>query len=193
MNHGPDDATAPVGPELRRLLDEAEIRRVLVRYAHGIDRHELELVRSCYHADAIDDHGTFRGPRDEFVEWVGGQLERYSFTTHHLTNVHIEWRDGVAFVETQAVAAHGGEPPEDRSRNFLTGFRYLDRFEHRPGDGWRIAARRVVNEWAEAWAPDRSRLGRFGAVSRTDRADAWYELLADGPTGAPADGLPSGG
>ena len=50
--YGADDG------ELARDLAENAIRRTLYRYCRGIDRRGFELVRACYHSDALDDHGT---------------------------------------------------------------------------------------------------------------------------------------
>ncbi|MFI5040983.1 MAG: nuclear transport factor 2 family protein [Acidimicrobiales bacterium] len=177
---------------LQQLSDDAEIRRVLYRYARGIDRRDPELVRSCYHADAIDHHGTFDGTRDEYVMWVFQVLEAHTFTSHNLMNISIEVCGDLALVETYAVATHGGEPATDRRKNFVAGFRYVDRFERRDG-GWRIAERQVVNDWAEAWAPDRSRLGRFGVLSRSGPDDPLYALARTVPGAVEhSDAGPSG-
>jgi hypothetical protein len=51
---------------------------------------DFELVRSCYWADATDDHGSFRGSVEEFLEWIGRQLPRNDATTHSLSNILIE-------------------------------------------------------------------------------------------------------
>ena len=42
---------------LQMLIDEAAIKKVHLRYCRGIDRMDWDLIRSCYHPDAIDDHG----------------------------------------------------------------------------------------------------------------------------------------
>jgi hypothetical protein len=162
------------------LLDEAEIRRVLYRYARGIDRRDPELVRSCYHADGIDHHGSFVGTRDAYVDWVFDALKAHTFTTHYLINILIEVADDVALVETYAVATHGGEPVSDGLKNFVGGFRYVDRFERRQA-GWRIAERHIVNEWVERWAPNRARLAAFGLVGSASSEDVLYEVAAQVP------------
>jgi hypothetical protein len=154
---------AEPGSELDRLLSEAAIRRVLARYCRGIDRLDADLVRSCYHDGAIDSHGNFEGPVDEFVPWALGMASRYTMTMHFLGTILIEHEDDphVARSEAYAVAYHrleGGRP----HHNLAAGFRYVDRFERRPvGDGepeWRIGARVAVSEWLrkdppEGWWP----------------------------------------
>ena len=52
-------------PRLAGLLDKQEIEEVVLRYCRGIDRRDFDLVRSCYHPDARDRHGSFDGTVDE--------------------------------------------------------------------------------------------------------------------------------
>jgi hypothetical protein len=158
--------------ELRQLLDEQSIRRVLARYCRGIDRLDQDLVRSCYHPDATEAHGTFTGDLDEYLTWVWKVLGRYDATFHFLGNVLIEpVDDDRARCETYGVAHHrttaGGA-----LGNLVTGFRYVDRFERRDGE-WRIAHRTAVTEWtsvdAHIWPlPPSMPLGR------RDRTDVVY-------------------
>jgi uncharacterized protein (TIGR02246 family) len=171
---------------LRRLLDQAAIRDVVARYARGIDRGDLELVRDCYHPDGTDRHPGFDGARDDYVAWLVGALARHTFTQHVLANTLIDLAGDVAAVETYAVAYHAGDPPEDPRSNFAAGFRYLDRFERRDGR-WRIAARVVAAEWTMPWHSDPVRRARLGVVGRRGPDDPLYDLAAGVP-GAPMRG-----
>jgi len=133
------------------LLADRAISQVLTRYCRGIDRFDLGLVRSCYHDDAVDEHGSFTGGPDEYVAWVGKLLRRYTMTMHVLANTSIELgpsRD-VALVESYGISFHRGGPDEadDAKLNLMTGFRFVDRFERRAGE-WRIAHRIAVTEWS---------------------------------------------
>lgn len=172
------------------LWAEAQIRKVLLRYARGIDRLDLDLVRACYHPDAADSHGSFVGTVDEFVTWVERVLRRYDLTMHFLGSPLIEFpvasaraSDGdagptVAAVETYGMAFHRAvDGPAER--NLVTGFRFLDRFACRDGE-WRIARRVATTEWsrvdrdADWWpVPDGMLQGR------RDRTDPVYGLHAD--------------
>jgi ketosteroid isomerase-like protein len=134
------------------LLAEHEIRQVLARYCRGIDRYDLALVRSCYHDDAVDEHGSFTGGPDEYVAWVGKLLKRYAMTMHVMASSSIERTGDVALVETYGMSFHRSGPDEaaDAKLNLMTGFRFVDRFERRDGSGggWRIAHRVAVTEWS---------------------------------------------
>jgi hypothetical protein len=63
-------ATTSMIPTAETLLDREAIREVMARYCRGIDRLDVELIKSAYHPDAFDDHGPFKGLRDDFVEWI---------------------------------------------------------------------------------------------------------------------------
>lgn len=70
--------TTPSLPEpLRRLRDRQQIEDVLVRYSRAIDRADIELLRSCYHEDATEDHGgVFKGRAQDYVERIAPILPR---------------------------------------------------------------------------------------------------------------------
>ncbi len=150
-----------------------EITDALHRYCRGIDRMDADLIRSAYHADGYDDHGdVFRGSVDDYIPWVLGVLaERFDSTMHTLSNISINEDGGVAHVESYLIAYHvtkGGGALK------VFGARYVDRFEDRPGGGWRITHRTLVSEWQT------EQVGQFvatppGTVPTTrDRTDPSY-------------------
>lgn len=141
-----DDADREALADLRA---ERAIRQVLARYCRGIDRRDLALVRSCYHEDAVDEHGSFTGTVDEYVAWVGTLLVRYAMTMHLLAPPSVERAGDVALVETYGLSFHRSRPEEagDAKLNLMTGFRFVDRFERRQGE-WKIAHRVAVTEWS---------------------------------------------
>ncbi len=163
-----------VDPAVQQLLDHRAITDVVLRYCRGVDRMDRELVRSCFHADAADDHGSFSGDRDGFIEWAFGLLATYDSTFHFVGNQLVSF-DGpdVAMCETYGIAHHRKVGGPDH-KNLITGFRYIDTIERR-ADAWRIAKRVAVTEWSRVepaethWAvPDGFLMGR------RDTTDAVY-------------------
>jgi ketosteroid isomerase-like protein len=151
------------------LVAREEIRDVLFRYTRGIDRLDLDLVRSCYHVDAHDDHGAFRGDVDGFLDWVGEALSYFDSTMHFIGNQLIDVDGDVAHTESYCVAYHrrgprDGEVPHD----LVTALRYVDRLERRADGRWRIADRVCVFDWSrrdpvvDQWAMDGAVRGRRG-------------------------------
>jgi hypothetical protein len=134
-------------PTAGTLLDREMIREAMARYCRGIDRLDVDLIRSAYHPDAFDDHGPFKGKRDDFIEWIVPFLRReYVTTSHHLTTQSIEVHDGTAYVETYAIVVQQ-KGADGKTLQLVANSRYVDRFERRDGD-WRIAHRVVITDSA---------------------------------------------
>lgn len=157
--------------------DRKEIHECVLRYCRGIDRMDMDLVRSAYHPGGIDHHTGFSGPIEQFVEWVSGALSSFDGTMHFIGNHFVEGNGDVAISETYGNAIHWGSPADDPRRNFTSGFRYVDHFEKRDGR-WAVAERWAVREWT------RSETGRFmakegdGPSPRRDQEDVVYALKA---------------
>jgi ketosteroid isomerase-like protein len=139
-----DDA----GAALRRLLDEAEIRAVLARYARAIDRRDMDTVRTCYHPDATDAHGQYNGDVEGFIRnstarWSG----RSASMSHTFGQSLIEldgdraWVESYCLCHIRLLPEGEGAPAMDR----LGNIRFVDLFERRDGE-WRIANRKVVHQ-----------------------------------------------
>jgi ketosteroid isomerase-like protein len=144
-------AESELHARLQRVVDEAEIRRVMCDYARGVDRCDWELVRGCYHPDAIDEHGQARSV-DEFIEWMRPQVEQLESTSHVLGNQLVDFdEDGdVAWVETYLCVLRRTRPTDELPALDIFGNgRYFDRFERRDGE-WRIAHRTVIFRAARA-------------------------------------------
>jgi ketosteroid isomerase-like protein len=132
---------------IERVADESAIREVVYRYCRGIDRRQFDLVRSCYHPDATDDHGAYKGGVDGFIEHCQAGLSRYERTMHFIGNLLIEVDGDQAKSEAYTIAYHRLSPREERpARDHIVAFRYLDRFERRGGQ-WRIRERICVFDW----------------------------------------------
>jgi hypothetical protein len=171
---------------VEQLCDRQEIADVLLRYARGIDRFDLELVRSCYHPDAYDDHGDVKGSVDVFLAGAATFLPRFEATMHFLGNMLIELDGDVARAETYAIAYHRQLLGDGAGRDDVSGIRYVDRFERRDG-AWKIAYRVVVTEWrrVDPVPAGRVRGGGAGQWGSRDGADAIYSILT---AQAPAPG-----
>jgi len=136
------------GDAVEELLAQQEIRDVLARFCRGVDRGDVELVRSCYHADAYDDHGSYKGDVDGLCEAVHA-LVRHTVRTQHTLGQTLVELDGEAATAESYVTAHHRLPARDGrpESDLFVGARYLDRFERREGE-WRIARRGVVHSWS---------------------------------------------
>ena len=126
----------------RALLDQIELRDLVMRYCRGIDRRDFALVRACYHDDAIDDHGNlFKGGPDAYVAWLAPAMAGLECTIHAISNSLFVVNGDVAEGEHYAYAYHRTYAPE-RQEIIIHG-RYLDRYERRAG-AWKFAHRQLV-------------------------------------------------
>jgi hypothetical protein len=126
------------------LKSRLEILDCVHRIARGVDRLDRDAVLSGYHADAIDDHGTFVGSPAGFVDYFFDLHSRAHVTTSHVIANHVcEINGDVAHAETYYVFASTNV---DAPKETLAGGRYVDRFERRDGR-WAIAVRRCVPAW----------------------------------------------
>ena len=148
-----------------------EIRQVLYRYCRGVDRGDRAMLKSVYHPDAEDDHGSWRGLGRDFADYIVDALDGAdSASQHHITNVLIELDGDRAAVESYFLAFHPYRVDGQPERLAFVGGRYLDRFERRDGV-WRIAKRRVVLDWTRsevagsAWAAE----ARFALGGRREQ------------------------
>jgi hypothetical protein len=126
---------------LERAADTLEIREVLARYCRGIDRGDLDLVLSCFHEKATEDHGHFKGTVAEFYRIVITRLADRE-TSVHVTNLSVEF----AGRDLALSEAYHVDILRERPIDTLFSGRYLDRFERRNGE-WRIAARVATADW----------------------------------------------
>lgn len=160
---------------LDELADRQAIRDLLASYCRGVDRLDLDLVRSCYARDGVDHHTGFSGPADDYVAWLGRGLPLLDGTQHVLGTHLCEVYGEVALSETSGTAAHWGTPADEPALNFTTGFRYVDRLVRENGR-WVIAERYAVREWTRSDAGRRRTAEADGPRGRRDRDDPWYVL-----------------
>lgn len=144
----PDDEDRDVVAELDA---RRQIADVLYRYCRGVDRLDLDLFRSAYHPDGIDDHGLYKGDVDGLISWVKERHRRIVQSMHFVGNLLIDLdlvRDE-AFAESYCIVTQRVSDDEDTgvaTHGIQIGCRYLDRLERREGH-WAFVSHVVVYEW----------------------------------------------
>ncbi|GGD80689.1 nuclear transport factor 2 family protein [Croceicoccus mobilis] len=111
------------------------------RYARAIDRRDMELLRSVYHPDAIDEHGTaYQGGVDGFIAAMPALMGNYEVTQHQIHSKVFAIEGDKADGELYFTAYHR---TSESARHLVVHGRYLDNYEKREG-AWKIAYRRLV-------------------------------------------------
>jgi hypothetical protein len=159
----------------RELMDRYEIYEILTRFGRAVDRLDRELLLSCFHPDAIDDHSIFVGSPDEIVKNTIDGLNQHQTTSQHcLTSHRCDLQGDIAHTETHYYFA--GMNPQGPPL-ILAGGRYFDRLERRNGK-WAIAARVHRMEWWGAPAdmkPPEKIDPQAEHEPRRDKSDPSYE------------------
>jgi hypothetical protein len=171
---------------IEEVIIKQEIRDVMMRYARGVNRLDGELVKTCFHPDAIEQHGSYFGPTSEWADSLPDALrEGFQFTFHLLGNSLIEIEGNRAAQETYFIGYHRFHPDErGEEKDVLFGGRYLGIHESRDGGPWLIVERSVVHDWSrvdkvtEKWPL----VNEFNQGGHTGgRTDLVYGLLSKGP------------
>jgi SnoaL-like domain len=173
---GPEEQTEQV----RELSDRVAINDVLLKYVRGVDRRDWDLVRSCYHRDAFQDHGAYAGDLDGLIAWSQEWHANIPVTMHTISNILIEINGKVAVAESYLVV-HQMQPDDSGQLLYsVAGCRYIDRFEYRDGYGWRIARRIVPLVFTRPLDPAGDQPAITGALeSRRDASDSIYAARAE--------------
>ena len=165
--------------ELRKLIDRQAIQDCLLNYTRGADRLDVDLLKSAFHPDGIDNHTlAVRGTIETMLDWWLPQQPDREHTQHYLTNQKIDLDGDVAHAESYFFAItklHGAD------RATVSGGRYSDRLERRDGV-WAIAMRVVLPEWhAEVDTPMMTQINKMVLRGSRDRDDPTYQRPLQDP------------
>ena len=137
-----------VNEALVAVLLRDEVRSVL-RSFREVSTSATGTHQRCYHPDAYDDHGVYRGSPPVLSTTSGPTSLGLAGTLHVVGDPDIERIDEATLkVTSSCLALHwrhagSGEP------HLVMVADYADRFEHRDQSGWKIASRTVVLRLAE--------------------------------------------
>lgn len=154
------------------------LRRLVTAYSRAADRRDFALLRSLYHDDAFDQHGSmFEGGADAYVAFVEKAISAYETTVHYVVNMSFSIDGDDAEGEIHKINYHRTKAPD--AYEIITGSRSLDRYQRRNGE-WRFLSRSITLDWARKQPLDLSAYDDFAADSPHGKAgpdDLSYSLL----------------
>lgn len=119
-----------------------------MRYCRAADRSDFELLRSCFHEDAVIEFSFFSGTVGEFIGRAEQMLAGFVVTTHFTGNQLIEIEGDKAWCEFYTLATHRIAADEKGpERDYVCAVRYVDHMECRGAD-WRLVRRLCILDWA---------------------------------------------
>lgn len=160
------------------VLAEAEIKDVHLRYCRANDRRDEELMRNCFHPDAVIElHEPLSV--DAFIELGRVMLSKFTVTWHNTGNQLVEVRGDAAWAEHYTTSSHRIAADETGpERDFVASGRYIDQMERRDGE-WRIARRTMLLDFTRTDPVPPGERGLSGRRGARDRSDPSYALLKD--------------
>lgn len=130
---------------VQQLKDRQDILDVIVRESRGRDRHDTDIIGSCYWPEGADEHGPVPFPATEYPAIANqGHVGAFSMNQHNLANHTCEIDGDTAYCETYVV---GTMLSHDGLTCTMAAGRYMDQLEKRGGE-WRILWRRSTVETA---------------------------------------------
>jgi len=130
--------------DLRMLLDQAAIDRLLKRYARALDERDFDRLDDCFTPDAHLDYtcaGGIAGPYPQVKAWLAEVLPPIAEMQHFTTNVEVEIDGDRASGTSYTLNVNGMRMASEEVRHMIVGAQYIDTFLRTPR-GWRIASRR---------------------------------------------------
>ena len=129
---------------LATLIAKDEIRELALLYSRGVDRKDIELLKTLYAKDATDDHGKhYNGDAAGYLSFLEKSFPYLPYSGHHICN-HLVSVDGdTGEGEVYAIAYH---LLPDGKGGFIEDFmavRYIDRYR-KEGGRWLFASRVVA-------------------------------------------------
>src|SRR5688572_14772188 len=93
---------------LQSLIDRNAIENVLTTYPRAVDRGDVEMLKSCFHSDALSFNALGQFKAHEFAEMLMPMMRRlFSGTMHHVTHSNIQVKRDKAAAESYYIAYHG--------------------------------------------------------------------------------------
>ena len=128
------------------MSDDADITRLLYRYARAVDTKDWELYRSVFTDDAHIDYssaGIPAGSRDEVADMLSKGFTAIPWSMHYITNIEADVDDDTATV--RAMFYNPMQLPGMTEMSSCGGY-YHHQLVRTP-DGWRSRHLREDNVW----------------------------------------------
>lgn len=128
------------------MSDDAEIARLLYRYARAVDTKDWDLYRSVFTPDAYIDYssaGVVAGRLDEVVDWLATNFGALPWSMHYITNIEADVDGDTAKV--RAMFYNPMQLPGVDGVSACGGYYHHELV--RTPDGWRSRNLREENIW----------------------------------------------
>jgi hypothetical protein len=124
-----------------------ELHQLVNSYCRAVDRGDYETLRSLYHPEATDSHGSFStGGVEQFIAQLREAEPYVLVSQHNITTTNFVIEGDTARGEIYCLVFHTFAGPEN-DIDVIIGGRYLDKYTKHDGR-WKFDQRTIVADWA---------------------------------------------
>jgi hypothetical protein len=129
---------------LQQLVDECDVKAVVVRYANSLDRHDWAGFRECFAPQVAVDMSSLRGGTasimdvDDWVRRVQATAAVFDKTLHYISNQEIEMMGDEAVCCSHLCARHWKSDETNGQGNYVVVYGIYTHRVRRTLSGWRI-------------------------------------------------------
>lgn len=132
---------------LALMLARDELHALVTAYCRAVDRADYEGLRSLYHPEATDSHGSFStGGVEQFIAQLQAAEPYVRVSQHNITTTNFVIEGQHARGEIYCLVFHTFAGPE-HDIDVIIGGRYLDEYTQHDGR-WKFRQRTIVADWA---------------------------------------------
>jgi SnoaL-like domain len=161
----------PARDAVQLLVDREAVHDVMFRYADGVDRRDMEQVRSCFAPDLrVVGWGGGFPDREAMITYISG-VAIFHTTMHMFGNDYIDIHGDTAHLDCYAMLTHHLDDTRGGSSEMnVSGGRYVESLERR-GDQWVITQRGGDPHWSSSSVTDISNTDDPATQWLLDRAE----------------------
>ncbi len=166
------------GGAVQVLVDRDEIHDVMLRYADGVDRRDMDQVRSCFAPDLeVVDWGGGFPDREAMITYISG-VAIFHTTMHMFGNEFIAVDGDCGHVDLYAMLTHHRDDGAGVTHELnVSGARYVETLARRDGR-WVITRRGGEPQWGRA-RPTQMVAGDAATQWLLDRAEIHDVMMQD--------------
>jgi hypothetical protein len=129
---------------LATLVAKDQIRELALLYSRGVDRKDIDLLRSLYARGSTDNHGKyFNGNAEDYLQFLEKSLPHMPMSGHFICNHLISVDGDHGEGEVYALCYHLIPDGNGGFKEDFKAVRYVDRYRKENGR-WLFAARVVT-------------------------------------------------
>ena len=133
--------------KLALMLARDELHQLVTAYCRAVDRADYDMLRSLYHPEATDSHGSFSTEGlEQFIAQLVAAEPYVRVSQHNITTTNFAVDGDIARGEIYCLVFHTFAGPE-HDVDVIIGGRYLDTYTKHDGR-WKFSHRTIVADWA---------------------------------------------